>query len=101
MRYDKTVYFCRNGDNVYDPVTGNYIEGEPVLTKRSASVMDTTIKTMNLVYGEIREGSLIIQLQNHYTQPFDRILYCGKKYRVDARRILRTKQVFIVSEEQQ
>lgn len=100
MRYDKEICFCRYGSKTYDPDTGDYVDSDPELTSRPASVMDTTVQTMNLVYGEIREGSLIIHLQNHYNDPFDRIIYKGKKYRVDAKRNLRTKQVFIVSEEQ-
>jgi len=100
MRYDKEICFCLDGSRTYDQNTGDYVDSDPVLVKKPASVMDTTVQTMNLVYGEIREGSLIIHLQNHYDDPFDRIIYNGRRYRVDAKRNLRTKQVFIVSEEQ-
>ena len=55
---------------------------------------------MHLVYGEIREGSMTIQLQNHYDDAFDHILIGGVKYAVDYSRRLRVKQTFIVSEVQ-
>ena len=97
MRYDRTVVFIRNGEKTYNAATGNYSSSEPVRTERPASVMDTRTETMRLVYGEIREGSLTIQLQNHYGDPFDRIEYAGKTYAVDYRRRLRVKDTFIVS----
>ena len=62
--------------------------------------MDTRTETLRLVYGEIRQDSYTIQLQNHYTNSFDYIEYDGKKYNVDFRRRLRNKETFIVSEVQ-
>lgn len=62
--------------------------------------MDTGRETMRIVYGEIRQGSLTIQLQNHYNAPFDRIRVLDRVYTVDNSRKLRTKQTFIVSEVQ-
>ena len=67
---------------------------------RDASVMDTGVETMKLVYGSIQQGSLTIQLQNQYEKPFDQIRVGKKIYQVDSRRDLRTKQTFVVSEVQ-
>ena len=61
---------------------------------------DTGTETMNLVYGEIKQGSLTIQLQTHYKELFNRIRVGRKVYRVDFERKLRTKHVFVVSEVQ-
>ena len=55
---------------------------------------------MQVIYGMIKQGSLTIQLQNHYDCPFDQIRIGNKIYKVDYSRKLRTKQTFIVSEVQ-
>lgn len=53
---------------------------------------------MKIVYGDIKEGSLSIQLQNHYDKPFDQIRVGEKRYKVDFSRKLRIKQIYVVSE---
>lgn len=98
MRYDQCVYFVKDGEATYDQTTGNYIDAEPVKTPCMASVMDTSTETMRLIYGEIRQGSLTIHLQNHYEAAFNRIEYRGKAYAVDLHRRLRVKDTYIVSE---
>lgn len=100
MRYNDRIAFVKNGESSYDVTTGNYIEDAPAKTIIPASVMDSRTQTMMLVYGEIRQGSLTIHIQNIYSDPFDRIEFNGKKYRVDYRRRLGTKETYIVSEVQ-
>ena len=100
MRYDKRITFLLRGGKTYDESTGDYTRAEDTKTVVPASVIDTRTSTMELVYGEIRQGSLTIQLQKHYEDPFDLILYDGNEYRVDFRRKLRTKETLIVSEVQ-
>ena len=100
MRYDTPIYFQKIASGEYDPSTGNYGADSVEEALRYASVMDTSAKTMRLIYGEIRQGSLTIQLQNHYIEPFDRIRVGEKVYSVDFTRKLRTKHTFVVSEVQ-
>jgi len=104
MRYDTAICFVRKGVPVYDPLTGDYSDGEPTEKTVYASVTDTSQDTLMVVYGEIRQGSLTIRLQNHFNEAFDSIVikegrYAGT-YAVDKRRKLRTKETFIVSEVQ-
>lgn len=100
MRYDTPVYFQTIKAGEYDTSKGDY--GEDVVTeeKRDASVMDTGNETLNILYGEIKQGVKTVQLQNHYDKPFDRIKIGNKVYRVDRARRLRTKHIFIASEVQ-
>lgn len=100
MRYDTDIYFQRVIPGEYDQATGNYKEDTVTETKRSASVTDTGVETMNLIYGGIKQGICTIQLQNHYKDVFDRIRIGEKLYRVDFARTLRVKHIFIVSEVQ-
>ena len=97
-RYDVPIYFQHITSGAYDPNTGDYGNDTVVETLRYASVMDTRTETMRLIYGEVRQGSRIIHLQNHYTEPFDRIRIGEKVYAVDLRRKLRVKETFVVSE---
>ncbi len=100
MRYDTPVYFQRITPGEYDPKTGNYADNIVEETQRYASIMDTGAVMLKLVYDGPKQGSLTIQIQNHYTEPFDRIRVGEKVYSVDYSRELRTKHVFVVSEVQ-
>lgn len=100
MRYDTPVYFQKITSGEYNTATGDY--GEPTITETEvyASVMDTRSEMMRLVYNGPMQGSLTIQLQNHYTDPFDRIRVGTRIYKVDYTRRLRVKQTFVASEVQ-
>ena len=95
MRFDTSVYFQRITAGEYDANTGNYGEDTITEEKRFASVTDTGNSTLSLLYGEIREGSMIARIQRPYNEPFDRIRIGEKVYRCD---LCRRKKVFIVSE---
>lgn len=100
MRYDKVITLCEENRGLYNEDTGDYddvgdIYNEPII----ASVCDASDQTVKLVYGEIREGVLMIHVPtNDIDIKTDYIMYKGKKYRIDKRRNLRFKTTFIVSE---
>lgn len=100
MRYDTPIYFQRITPGEYDPDTGNYTDDTVDETLRYASVMNTGEDTLRLVYDGPKQGSLTIQIQNHYEEPFDRIRVGNKLYAVDFSRKLRLKHTFVVSEVQ-
>jgi hypothetical protein len=100
MRTDTAVYFQTTTPGAYDATTGNY--GKPTVeeVKKYASVTDSGVETLNLVYGEIRQGSKVVRLNGQYNASFDHIRIGRKVYRVDMARPLRNKHVFVVSEVQ-
>lgn len=100
MRFDTPIYFQRHPAAVYDETTGDYTTPEPEETKRFADITDTGVNTLQLVYGELKQGSKTIRVQEAYTEPFDRIRIGEDLYKVDFTRTLRSKQTFIVSEVQ-
>lgn len=100
MRYDKPIYFQRVIPGELDASSGNYGADTVTEDEKHASVMDSGIETLKIVYGELKQGSKTVQLQNHYTKPFDRIRIGSEIYRVDFSRKLRTKHIFVVSEVQ-
>lgn len=97
MRYDTPVYFQRVNAGAYDPNTGNYGADAVKEERRDASVTDATTAQLSLIYGGIKQGSLVIRLQRGYKMPFDRIRVGDKLYKVDFARYLKT---FVVSEVQ-
>lgn len=97
MRYDTTIFFQRIMAGAYDEATGDYGPETIVETKCFASVRNTGIETLNLIYGELKQGSMTVQLLQHYNEPFDRIRIGEKVYRVDFQRRLHNKHTFVVS----
>ena len=85
---------------VYDELSGDYREEKAKEVKLYADVTDAGSKTLNLMYGQLKEGVLVIRLQQHYTEPFEFIRIGSKRYRVDYERKLRRMHVFVVSEVQ-
>lgn len=101
MRYDTLIYFRLPVDGTYNPATGNYEDNDPVEMKTLASVVNTDVGTLRLVYGELKQGSLTIHLQNKtYSPIFDRIRIGDKLYAVDSVKEFRHKQALVVSEVQ-
>ena len=84
----------------YDPRKGDYASDTMEETKVYANVTSAGTDTLKLVYGDIRQDALVIRLQNHYSNTFNRIRIGDKQYRVDFSRKLRVKQIFVVSEVQ-
>lgn len=99
MRYDTPVYF-QTIQTQYNISTGDYDAAVVSEEKRYASVTDTGIETLNLIYGEIKQGVKTVHLQNYYDKPFDRVRIGNKVYRVDRARPLRLKYTLVVSEVQ-
>lgn len=98
MRFDTPVIFQRITPGAYDASTGNYGEDTIAEDVRYASVTDTGVETLNIVYGELKQGSKTVRLQNIYDKPYDRLKIGDKVYRVDRARTLRLKYTLVCSE---
>ena len=97
MRYATPIYFQHYGKPEYNPATGDYEQSPPVEHKRYASVTDSGIEVMKLVYGDIKQGSKVIRIQRPYTGAYDSIRIGDECYHVD---MSRKGKVYIVSEVQ-
>lgn len=100
MRYDTPVYFQKVTPGKYEPKTGNYENDVIAEVKVYANVTDTGTETLQLIYGQLKQGSKVIRLQNSYDYTFDSIRIGDDVYEVDFIRKLKPKTVFIVSEVQ-
>mgnify|MGYP006387269911 FL=1 len=97
MRYGTPVHFRRYGEREYNKATGNYEDVQPIEVMRYAAVTDAGAETLNLIYGELKQGCKTIRLQRGYMEPFSEIRIGEKMYRVDFNR---WNRVFVVSEVQ-
>ena len=66
MRYDTPVFFQSVQPGKLDTATHNYGEDTIIEEKRYASVTETGVQRLQLVYGTIKQGSLTIRLQQPY-----------------------------------
>ena len=126
MRYDKKVYFVKQGEEVYDPSTGDYITpdnfegtewGFPLPFKlkpedagrtkvaidglgvpKWANVSDMSNERVTFLFGGLTVGAYTVRIQDRHDEPFDYIRIGDKNYNVKDRRLLRNKHVFEVSE---
>lgn len=100
MRFDKPIYMQNIIQGAYDAETGDYGEDRVKETPLYADVTNAGTDTLQLVYGNIKQHSLVIRLQNHFNEPFSKIRVDDKLYKVDYEHKLRTKHVLVVSEVQ-
>ena len=98
MRYDKRIYFVKEGEDEYDYSTGNYVTTEPIKHEVWANVSDTGTERMQLIYGALKQGAITVRIQGKYDETFDYIQVGDKKYNVDAFRTFRNDQSFNMSE---
>ncbi|MEG1426055.1 MAG: hypothetical protein RSC76_00050 [Oscillospiraceae bacterium] len=100
MRFDTPIYFQQITPGGYNASTGNYGADMVTEAKQYASVTNSGVAMLKLVYGELKQGSLTIRIQTQYQKPFDRVRIGKSMYRVDFIRPLRNIHVFVVSEVQ-
>ena len=99
VRYDKQIFFVKEGEEVYDYDTGDYVTSEPIKHEAWANVSDTGTERMQLIYGALKQGAITVRIRGKYEKEFDYILVDDKKYNVDAFRTFRNDQAFNLSEQ--
>ena len=97
MRFDTPIFFQKITAGKYNAETGNYEKDTVAEVKKYADVTESLTETLQVVYGELKQGCYTIRLQNPYNKPFDKVRMGEKTYRVDWKR---RNRVFVVSEVQ-
>lgn len=109
MRCDTEISFVTDGERVLDtdPTSegyGGYVDGGETAVAMMADVTDTQTQTQQLLYGELREGSKTVRLNQQYRDSFDHIRITDRDtgesalYDVDASRHLRHRSTFVCHE---
>jgi hypothetical protein len=97
MRFDTPIFFQSIIAGEYNKDTANYEKDTVTEVKKYADVTESLTETLQVVYGELKQGCFTIRLQNPYDKPFSRVRIGAKTYRVDWKR---RNRVFVVSEVQ-
>jgi hypothetical protein len=97
MRADTLVTFVKEGEDEFDPNTGNYIPEKPKETPIWCNVTDTGNERMNLLYGGIKQRAKTVRLNTQYNEPVDYVVIDGESYQIDRKRAYRHKMTFEVS----
>lgn len=96
MRFDVPISFVKETDKHYDPVAGEWIQGEPVRTKKYANVTHMGAERQQAVFGDVKANRLVVRLQRVYKAPYDYIEITGKLYRADTERLPGDTQSLVV-----
>lgn len=81
MRATTKVYFITEGEEEYDPLTGDYTVKGSDRTLRRANVSDTGEQRMGFLYGSLKQGAKTVRLNREYNKPFDYIEIEGELYK--------------------
>ena len=96
MRYDTPVLFVTEGEEVFDPNTGDYITSPAVREQRWANVSDMGEERQNLLYGGINQSALTVRIQDRPPE-FNKLVINGKDYAVTLRKNFRRETVLHVN----
>lgn len=100
MRYDTEITFVnKSSESHYDPDLGEYVEGEPFKTITTANVTDLGTERSVKLFGDIREGALVIRTQPLFLIPeWDFIEIDGKSYQLTTARQPFNRNSLVVEE---
>lgn len=82
MRFDKRITFVNITESYYDPIEGEYVEGERIETKKPCNLSNLGIQRTNELFGELDKLITIARLQHPYNGKIDYVLINEQKYNV-------------------
>lgn len=100
MRYlDKVDFVKKSADEGYDPVKGEYVEGEPTIITTYANVTDIGTERSVKVFGDIKQGAKVMRTMPLFVIPdYDYLSFGGKKWRLTTSRNPSERNTFILQE---
>ncbi|MDY0394788.1 hypothetical protein ACFSMW_06615 [Virgibacillus halophilus] len=82
MRFSDRIAFVNEGEPYYDPVKGEYVEGEPTTDIKPCKLSTMGVDRTNELFGQIDRVVTIARLQHPYNKEFDYVLIKEQKYNV-------------------
>ena len=85
MRFNKRLTFVTDSDSYYDPVKGDYVEGEKTYNTVPCNISSLKVDRTKELFGEIYNNIVVARLQRPYDKTFDYIVIDGKKQNIKHR----------------
>jgi len=80
MRFNKRITFVTDSESYYDPIIGDYVEGEKQKDTVPANINKTSAEQSKQLFGEIDTIMIIARTQRPYNKHFDYIEIDSKPY---------------------
>jgi len=71
MRFDDRITFVQDVESYYDPIQGEYVEGEKVLTTKPCNLSYLGINRENELFGRTDRVTMVARLQRPYQKRVD------------------------------
>lgn len=97
MRYDKLIELVKNGEQIYNEITGDWELPDPQSEEVYANITDLGTNQSNLLFQDLNIDGKVIRLKQAYKKPIDYILIDGKEFLINKRQLVKNKTVFIVT----
>ena len=85
MRFNDRITFVHEKASYYDPIKGEYVDGEKVLTTKPCNLSTVGINRTNELFGQIDKITIVARLQRPYNGKIDYVFLNNdetKKYNV-------------------
>ncbi|HAM79598.1 hypothetical protein [Ornithinibacillus bavariensis] len=82
MRFDKRITFVIETNSYYDPIKGEYVNGEVIKTTKPCNLSNLGIERTNELFGQIDKVITVARLQRPYNGKIDYVLINEQKYQV-------------------
>jgi len=99
LRFDRKVTLIKQGEEVYDYNTGDYVLSEPIIHNMWANISDAGLEERQAVFGGVDVQGLVVRFR-HRLPAFDTLDINGQAYNAKTVKRLRHKTVLFVSEKQ-
>ncbi len=74
MNFSDRITFVNEGESYYDPVKGEYVEGEPTKDTKPCKLSNMGVDRTNELFGQIDRIITVARLQRPYSKEFDHVL---------------------------
>jgi len=99
LRFDRKVTLIKEGEEVYDYDTGDYVLSEPIIHNMWANISDAGLEERQAIFGGVDVQGLVVRFR-HRLPAFDTLDINGQTFNVKTVKRLRHKTVLFVSEKQ-
>lgn len=95
MRFNKRITLVEEQDKRYDPVKGEYVQGDPIETVLPANVTALSMERRNELFGNINVNIIVARTRRVDNTTIDYVLFNGDRYALKGRSDYRKGVLFL------